>query len=92
MEPQKVNIPGVGPMLRHVEATEDGFPTRLRYTGSSLSYTLAGILAAATPAAMVALQRQFHASGPVAYVVFLLLATGFAVIVGKTRPVDDADA
>ena len=66
------------------------FPTRLRYTGSSLSYTLAGILAAATPAAMVALQRQFNAIGPAAYVVFLLLVTGIAVIVGTTRSVDDA--
>ncbi len=66
------------------------FPTRLRYTGSSLSYTLAGILAAATPAAMVALQQKFHASGPMAYVVFLLLVTGIAVIVGTSCPVDDA--
>lgn len=66
------------------------FPTRLRYTGSSLSYTLAGILAAATPAALVALQRYFHASwGPAAYVVFLLIVTGAAVIVGTTGPVDD---
>ena len=47
------------------------FPTRLRYTGSSLSYTFAGILAAATPAALVALQSQFHASwAPAAYVIF----------------------
>jgi MFS family permease len=66
------------------------FPTRLRYTGSSLSYTLAGILAAATPAAMVALQQQFNASGPAAYVIFLLVVTGLAVMFGTTRPVADA--
>ena len=65
------------------------FPTRLRYTGSSLSYTLAGILAAATPAAMVALQREYNAIGPAAYVIFLLLVTGLAVMFGTTRPVTE---
>jgi MFS family permease len=33
------------------------FPTRLRYTGSSLSYTLAGILAAGATSARVGVQR-----------------------------------
>jgi MFS family permease len=66
------------------------FPTRLRYTGSSLSYTLAGIVAAATPAAMVALQREYSAIGPAAYVIFLLVVTGLAVMFGTTRPVADA--
>ena len=66
------------------------FPTRLRYTGSSLSYTLAGIVAAATPAAMVALQREYNAIGPAAYVIFLLVVTGLAVMFGTTRPVADA--
>jgi MFS family permease len=66
------------------------FPTRLRYTGSSLSYTLAGILAAATPAVLVGLQSQFRASwGPAAYVVLLLIVTGTAIILGTTKPVDD---
>jgi MFS family permease len=66
------------------------FPTRLRYTGSSLSYTLAGILAAATPAVLVGLQSQFLASwGPAAYVVLLLIVTGTAIILGTTKPVDD---
>ena len=66
------------------------FPTRLRYTGSSLSYTLAGILAAATPAVLVALQSHFGASwGPASYVVFLLVVTGMAIILGTTKAVDD---
>jgi MFS family permease len=66
------------------------FPTRLRYTGSSLSYTLAGILAAATPAALVALQSQFQASwAPVAYVIFLLLITGVIVLGSTSRPIDE---
>lgn len=66
------------------------FPTRLRYTGSSLSYTFAGILAAATPAAMVALQRQFNASwGPSAYVIILLLVTAVAVLVGTTSRISE---
>ena len=66
------------------------FPTRLRYTGSSLSYTFAGILAAATPAALVALQSQFHASwAPAAYVIFLLLVTGVVVLASTTRPIDE---
>jgi MFS family permease len=66
------------------------FPTRLRYSGSSLSYTLAGILAAATPAVLVALQSHFGASwGPASYVVFLLVVTGMAIIFGTTKPVDD---
>jgi MFS family permease len=66
------------------------FPTRLRYTGSSLSYTLAGILAAATPAVLVGLQSQFRASwAPAAYVVLLLIVTGTAIILGTTKPVDD---
>lgn len=62
------------------------FPTRLRYTGSSLSYTLAGILAAATPAVLVGLQSHFAASwAPASYVVVLLVVTGAAVIFGNTR-------
>jgi len=66
------------------------FPTRLRYTGSSLSYTLAGILAAATPAVLVALQSHFGTSwGPAAYVVLLLVVTATAIMVGTTKPVDD---
>lgn len=66
------------------------FPTRLRYTGSSLSYTFAGILAAATSAALVALQSQFHASwAPAAYVIFLLLVTGVVVLASTTRPIDE---
>ena len=65
------------------------FPTRLRYTGSSLSYTLAGIVAAGTPAAMVALQSQWNAWGPASYVVALLVVTGAAVLFGSTKPADD---
>jgi MFS family permease len=66
------------------------FPTRLRYTGSSLSYTLAGILAAATPAVLVALQSHFGTSwGPTAYVVLLLIVTAIAITFGTTKPVED---
>jgi MFS family permease len=66
------------------------FPTRLRYTGSSLSYSLAGILAAATPAVLVGSQSHFRANwAPAAYVVFLLLVTGTAVLFGSTKAVDD---
>jgi MFS family permease len=66
------------------------FPTRLRYTGSSLSYTLAGILAAATPAVLVALQSHFGTSwGPTAYVLLLLVLTATAITLGTTKAVDD---
>jgi MFS family permease len=67
------------------------FPTRLRYTGSSLSYTLAGVVAAGTPAAMTYLQSQYGSSGPTGYVVFLLVVTAFALIVGTTRAIDDSE-
>jgi ABC-type amino acid transport system permease subunit len=57
------------------------FPARLRYTGSSLSYTSAGVLAGTTPAILVALLRAYHASwAPAAYVAFLLFVSGIAVI------------
>jgi MFS family permease len=57
------------------------FPTRLRYTGSSLSYTFAGFVAAATPAVLVALLRQYPGTWlPSLYVVFLLTLTAVAVI------------
>jgi MFS family permease len=57
------------------------FPTRLRYTGSSLSYTFAGIVAGATPAILVALLRQYHNSAmPSFYVILLLVATIVAVL------------
>jgi MFS family permease len=66
------------------------FPTRLRYTGSSLSYTLAGIVAAGTPAAMVALQSRLGARwGPASYVVLLLIVTAAAVAFGPTKAVAD---
>jgi len=68
------------------------FPTRLRYTGSSLSYTLAGVVAAATPAALVALQSQFQASwAPAAYVIFLLLVTSVVVLGSTSRPIDELE-
>lgn len=57
------------------------FPTRLRYTGSSLSYTFAGFIAAATPAVLVALLREYHGSlMPSVYVTFLLVVTAIAVV------------
>jgi MFS family permease len=57
------------------------FPARLRYTGSSLSYTLAGVVAGATPAVLVALLRQSHGSMmPSVYVAFLLILTAIAVL------------
>jgi MFS family permease len=57
------------------------FPTRLRYTGSSLSYTFAGFVAAATPAVLVALLREYPGTWlPSLYVVFLLTLTAVAVI------------
>jgi MFS family permease len=70
------------------------FPTRLRYTGSSLSYTFAGIVAGATPAVLVALLRAYNASwAPSLYVVFLLILTGIAVLAaGLTRAPAEAPA
>lgn len=70
------------------------FPTRLRYTGSSLSYTFAGVVAGATPAILVALLREYHASVmPSAYVTLLLLLTAIAVIAaGWTRETAEAPA
>lgn len=59
----------------------DLFPTRLRYTGASLSYTLAGIVAGATPGILVALLRAYHVSiAPALYVSLLLVVTGIAAI------------
>lgn len=70
----------------------DQFPTRLRYTGSSLSYTFAGIVAGATPGVLVALLREYHVSfAPSLYVSFLLTVTGVAaVLAGRVRePVEE---
>jgi MFS family permease len=62
------------------------FPTRLSYTGSSLSYTLAGILAGSTPAVLVALLGKDHASWrPSCYVAFLLIWTGGTVLLSDRR-------
>lgn len=70
------------------------FPARLRYTGSSLSYTLAGIVAGATPAVLVALLREYHLSlAPASYVAFLLILTGIGVFAaGWTRRIAEAAA
>lgn len=63
------------------------FPTRLRYTGSSLSYTLAGFVAAATPGVLVALLREYHGSWmPSVYVTFLLVLTAIAVFAAGFLP------
>jgi len=63
------------------------FPARLRYTGSSLSYTFAGFVAGATPAILTALLRQSQTSWmPSLYVTFLLLLTAVAVLAaGRIR-------
>jgi len=63
------------------------FPARLRYTGSSLSYTFAGFVAGATPAVLVALLREYHGSlMPSLYVTFLLMVTAGAVLAaGRLR-------
>ena len=69
------------------------FPARLRYTGSSLAYTFAGIVAGATPAILTALLRAYHVSWvPASYVSFLLILTGIAVFAaGQSRvPVESA--
>jgi MFS family permease len=68
------------------------FPTRLRYTGASISYTFAGFVAGATPAVLVALLREYHETwAPSAYVAFLLILTGIAVLAaGKTREIAEA--
>src|SRR5271166_181068 len=72
----------------------DQFPTRLRYTGASISYTFAGFVAGATPAVLVALLREYHETwAPSAYVAFLLILTGIAVLAaGKTREIAEAAA
>jgi MFS family permease len=70
------------------------FPTRLRYTASSISYTFAGFVAGATPAVLVALLREYHETwAPSAYVAFLLILTGIAVLAaGKPREIAEAAA
>jgi len=70
------------------------FPTRLRYTGASISYTFAGFVAGATPAVLVALLREYHETwAPSAYVAFLLILTGIAILAaGKTREIAEAAA
>lgn len=69
------------------------FPARVRYTGASLSYTFAGIVAGATPAVLVALLGVYHETVALAaYVVFLLIISSIALFcAGRRRATVDAE-
>ncbi len=57
------------------------FPTRVRYAGSSLAYTFAGVFAGGiAPLAMAALYRSFGTTtAVVAYAILALLITAAAL-------------
>jgi MFS family permease len=57
------------------------FPTRVRYAGSSMAYTLAGVVGGGiAPAAFTGLLRAFHETTPIAlYATAALLITGTVV-------------
>ena len=57
------------------------FPTHVRYAGSSMAYTLAGIVGGGVaPAAFTSLLRAFQDTQPIAlYATAALLVTGVAV-------------
>ncbi|WP_425467984.1 MFS transporter [Paraburkholderia guartelaensis] len=70
------------------------FPTRVRYAGSSLAYTLAGILGGGfAPLIIVALFRSWHSTAAVSlYVSGALIVTGIALIAAREtahRPLQD---
>jgi len=61
------------------------FPTRVRYAGSSLAYTLAGILGGGfAPLIIAALFRAYGTTTAIsAYVVGALVVTGLALLVAR---------
>ncbi|WP_321845305.1 MFS transporter [Paraburkholderia bannensis] len=70
------------------------FPTRVRYAGSSLAYTLAGILGGGfAPLIIVALFRSWHATTAVSlYVSGALIVTSIALLAAREtahRPLDE---
>ncbi|GAB7534053.1 MFS transporter [Burkholderia sp. 22PA0099] len=70
------------------------FPTRVRYAGSSLAYTLAGILGGGfAPLIIVALFRQWHTTTAVSlYVTGALVITSIALLAAREtahRPLED---
>ncbi|QGZ59348.1 MFS transporter [Paraburkholderia acidiphila] len=70
------------------------FPTRVRYAGASLAYTLAGILGGGfAPLIIVALFRSWHSTTAVSlYVSGALIVTGIALIAAREtahRPLQD---
>jgi MFS family permease len=70
------------------------FPTRVRYAGSSLAYTLAGILGGGfAPLIIVSLYKHYNSSLAVSvYVALAVIVTGISLIVAREtarRPLEN---
>jgi hypothetical protein len=63
------------------------FPTRVRYAGSSLAYTLAGVLGGGiAPLMFAALQKAYSTTTPLSiYLVVALLVTAVALTASTRR-------
>jgi hypothetical protein len=63
------------------------FPTRVRYAGSSLAYTLAGIVGGGiAPVVLATLQKTYGGTLALsAYLVAALLVTGIVLIIARER-------
>jgi len=66
------------------------FPTRVRYAGSSLAYTLAGVVGGGiAPVAFAALLRSSHSTRPiVVYVTVALAITAVTLVASRNRIVE----
>jgi MFS family permease len=69
------------------------FPTRVRYAGSSLAYTLAGIVGGGiAPVMFATLQKTYGTTHAVtAYAVIALLITGAVLLIARERAHQDLD-
>ena len=59
------------------------FPTRVRYAGLSLAYTLAGIVGGFAPLVIAALFRQTGTTTAVSHVAAALVVTSIALLVAR---------
>ena len=69
------------------------FPTRVRYAGSSLAYTLAGIVGGGiAPLVFATLQKTYGSTYALsAYLAVALLITGIVLIIARERAGDALD-
>jgi fucose permease len=69
------------------------FPTRVRYAGASLAYTLAGIVGGGiAPLMFATLQKQFGTTHALsAYLAVALLITAIVLIIARERAGESLD-